>query len=72
MRNRILEYLRVRPRATDTKLGVALFWVDSDPRDVEVALEQLVGMGLLVTQRRAGDVYYQLALRPARASGEDV
>src|SRR5262245_29867383 len=58
---KILAYLDLRPRATDTATGIATFWVDADRCHVEDALASLVERGVLLTCVRAGKVYYQRA-----------
>jgi hypothetical protein len=65
---RLLAYFRSHPRARDTAEGIARFWLDAEPREVERALEHLVKVGEVREVRVIGARHYEWHKRPQSTS----
>jgi len=60
---RILRHFDVNAQAMDSAEGIARFWLNEDPVEVERCLEDLTARGLLLRKAIAGSSFYSLPRR---------
>ena len=59
----ILDYFRRHPQAKDSVEGIARFWVNADPDEVQRALDRLVEMDLIERRHKASmDLYSMMSV----------
>lgn len=57
---KILRYLESNPQAMDSEKGIASWWVQDKPKNIQSALVQLQALDILHTKEINGERYYFL------------